>query len=100
VIEAPENVTHTINGAGLVTDLEQWLAQPSNNFGWVLVADEDNSAKGYASREHSNVTLRPQLIVIWTPAAVAADSADVPIPIWALAMLGTALFFGANRRSR
>ena len=100
VIEAPENVTHTITGAGLVTDLQIWLAQPSNNFGWVLVADTDVSAKGYASREHSNVTLRPQLIVTWAPAAVVDGSTDVPIPIWALAMLGAALFFNANRHPK
>jgi hypothetical protein len=97
VIEAPENVTHTISGAGLITDIQQWLTQPSNNFGWVLVADNDASAKGYASREHPNIALRPQLVVTWTPAAVASGSTDVPIPIWALAILGAALFFNLNR---
>lgn len=97
VIEAPENVTHTISGAGLIADVQQWLTQPSNNFGWVLVADTDVSAKGYASREHPTTALRPQLIVTWTPATVDGGSSDVPIPLWAMAMLGAALFFNANR---
>lgn len=97
VIEGTENFTYTITGAGLVADLQQWLAQPSNNFGWELLADADASAKGYASREHPNTALRPQLVVTWTPAQVNGGSTDVPIPIWALGMLGAVLFFNANR---
>jgi hypothetical protein len=97
IIEAPEGVYHQINGSGLATDIQVWINQPTSNFGWALTSEVSSSAKAYASREHTNPAFRPQLIVNWTPAVVVGGSTDVPIPIWALAMLGAALFFNVNR---
>jgi hypothetical protein len=95
MIEAPEGVFHEINGAGLTADVQSWVNQPSNNFGWTFTRDISSSAKAYASRENVNAAFRPQLIVNWTPAV--ASNADVPLPIWAPLLLGAALFFSANR---
>ncbi|PKQ28285.1 MAG: hypothetical protein CVT63_03565 [Candidatus Anoxymicrobium japonicum] len=58
-----------------VTDLVRiWVSQPSQNFGLILLAkagDSDSNVEaGFASREHTDRTLRPQLTVAyWVPAA-------------------------------
>jgi hypothetical protein len=100
VIEAPENITHTITGAGLATDVAHWLAQTNANYGWMLIADADSSAKGFASRENSNSMLRPQLIVNWTPAVSSNnDSTDAPLPIWLSAGLASLMLACVRRYS-
>ncbi len=51
----------------LVADVQAWLADPSSNFGWILIGDETTpSTKRFDSREHSNAANRPQLVVTYT----------------------------------
>jgi len=71
-------------------DVQGWLADPSSNHGWILVGVESNTrnAKRFESRE-SSVSVRPSLRVAYEPAAVMAD--DIPVPAWALGVLGMAL---------
>ena len=57
--------------AGLVADVQGWLDTPASNFGWILVHDDEvtvTTAKRYASREHSDASLRPRLEIGFTPA--------------------------------
>jgi hypothetical protein len=46
-------------------DVRRWLAAPHRNFGWILVGDETTrqNVKSFASREESDVSLRPILEV-------------------------------------
>ncbi|QDV83740.1 Ig-like domain-containing protein [Planctomycetes bacterium TBK1r] len=46
----------------LVADVQSWLADPSSNFGWIMIGDETApSTKRFDSREHANADNRPQL---------------------------------------
>jgi spore coat protein A len=61
--------------AGLVADVQGWLDNPSQNFGWILIGDEGQiqSAKQFATREstESGGAYRPELIVGFTTAALS-----------------------------
>jgi hypothetical protein len=49
----------------MVHDVQSWLDDPSSNFGWVLLGDEDlaSTAKRWDSRENPDETRRPLLTV-------------------------------------
>ncbi|GAB4238267.1 MAG: hypothetical protein Kow00109_12650 [Acidobacteriota bacterium] len=58
----------TFSGAGLVADIEHWLANPDQNFGWILIGNESSNgtAKRLGSRESSNP---PELHIEFDPPA-------------------------------
>ena len=49
----------------LVADIQNWLATPQNNFGWILIGDESTAktAKRFASREATSAANRPTLTI-------------------------------------
>lgn len=51
----------------LLQDVRLWLHNPGQNNGWILVGDESTpqNAKRFATRENSNLRLRPQLEVTY-----------------------------------
>lgn len=55
--------------AGMVADVQSWVNEPSQNFGWMLRGDEsvERTSKRFDSRQSSNAGTKPQLIVIFTP---------------------------------
>ena len=55
---------------GLVADVQAWADQPGTNFGWILIGDESGtSAKRFDSREGAVPSLRPELIIDFSPAS-------------------------------
>ncbi|QSA95751.1 DNRLRE domain-containing protein [Methylococcus sp. EFPC2] len=84
---------------GLVEDVQGWLDQPSTNFGWILINQDETlrqTHRAFYSREWSDPSLRPQLQITY-------ESAPVPVPP-ALWLFGTAIatlagFAGAGSRS-
>lgn len=73
----------------LAADVKAWVDNPSTNFGWILVGDETTrSAKRYLSREAG--ASGPRLTVVYTPPP-AGETARVPVPGLALALLGAGL---------
>jgi glucose/arabinose dehydrogenase len=52
-------------GVGMLADVQNWYANPNNNFGWILRASEDlpRFAKRFNSSEHPSVSTRPVLTV-------------------------------------
>ncbi len=71
----------------LVADVQRWVDDPSANHGWLLRGDEviTQNATRLASREIGDTQARPRLRVSWlTPLA----DAQVPLPPWALGLLG------------
>jgi hypothetical protein len=56
------------SGAGLVADVQEWVASPASNFGWVLRGEEGDTttALRFDSRESSIAANRPQLTVTYT----------------------------------
>ena len=55
--------------AGMVADVQTWLDTPATNFGWLLLGNETTTttAKRFNTREHSDPTTRPALIVEYVP---------------------------------
>ena len=53
----------------LVADVQDFIDNPANNFGWIIIGDENFSgtAKRFDSREISDPTLRPMLTVEFSP---------------------------------
>ncbi len=58
--------SYTWSGPDLIADVEAWVANPSSNFGWILIGDEaaTGSAKRFDSREASDN--RPTLSITYT----------------------------------
>jgi len=55
----------TWESAAMITRVQQWIDQPSTNFGWIAIGDEANSrtAKRLQSRELSEEEQRPALTI-------------------------------------
>jgi hypothetical protein len=57
----------TWSGAGMVADVQSWLASPSSNFGWELIGDESQAASAFRfdTRENGTASFRPALSVTY-----------------------------------
>lgn len=85
---ATASATTTVGGTGsyewsspqLLNDVESWLANPTGNFGWMLIGDETSpgSAKHFISREGTPTSERPQLILTYAQRVTETP----PIPIY------------------
>jgi hypothetical protein len=78
---------------GMIADVQHWIDNPGENFGWCIVADEQDipTAKRFDSRENEAVLRRPKLLLQYTGGPVVetlcpetADSfervfGDVPV---------------------
>lgn len=62
------------SSAQLIADVQNWLDNPSTDFGWLLRGNEviPTSAKRFASRENLDPDARPVLIVEYTPEPATA----------------------------
>jgi hypothetical protein len=71
----------------LVGDVQGWINSPASNHGWMMIGRETGAqnASRLGSRNSTELSARPRLRVSWLDAT--AD-ADIPIPAWALAVLG------------
>ena len=76
--------SYTLSGAGMAADVQFWLVNPAQNFGWMLRGDESTaqSIKEFGSRQGAVV---PQLVINYTPVPEASSAALV------LATLGLAV---------
>lgn len=80
----------------LVTDVQGWISAPATNFGWQLRVDESQippTAKRFGSREQTDPSLRPVLILTYNDPTVGVPAATgVPaLDARALAALAGAL---------
>jgi hypothetical protein len=79
--------------AGMAADVQAWLANPSQNFGWLLRATVETAganAKEFGSRENGTAGNRPSLTVVYT----------VPGPGAGACMMGALAGLAARRRRR
>ncbi|MEM9533386.1 MAG: DNRLRE domain-containing protein [Pseudomonadota bacterium] len=89
-------------GAGLAADVQSFVDDPANNFGWILIGNEGagfGSAKRLNSRENPDLTTRPVLTVTFQPGAAPPPPA-VAVPVLgpgALLALALALLAGGLR---
>lgn len=63
----------------MISDLQNWLDNPAENFGWALIGNESSSktAKRFDSRENSSENNRPVLTVTFTTTVSVAEG-DYP----------------------
>lgn len=69
------------SSSGLVDDVQHWLDNPSENFGWILIGNEsqNKTAKRFDSRENGTESNRPLLTITYTPPTGIEDHmASVP----------------------
>lgn len=59
---------YTWSSAQLITDVQNWLDNPSVNFGWMIKGNESivHTAKRFVSRENTTVANRPRLVITYT----------------------------------
>jgi glucose/arabinose dehydrogenase len=76
-----DNATYSWSSAGLVSDVQLWVDNPAQNFGWLLASQAEGSARsarGFASREGGvNVAA---LEVGYTPAPNQAPTVTIDSP--------------------
>jgi hypothetical protein len=55
----------------MVADVQSWLDGPGGNHGWALLGDESigGTAKRFDSRGNPDPSLRPELLIDYTPPA-------------------------------
>jgi hypothetical protein len=65
------------NSTQLTADVQDWLDNPSNNYGWILIGDEttNQTAKRFASRENTTA-LMPSLSITYS---IPCTAPDVPL---------------------
>lgn len=68
------NLYYSWTGSGVVSDVMGWLANPSENFGWIVITEAELSAKRFNSRE--NVNSPPQLVVHYTTTSLSENQSD------------------------
>ncbi|MEM6937932.1 MAG: DNRLRE domain-containing protein [Pseudomonadota bacterium] len=94
------NGTYTYTGGTMAEDVQLWLDDPSQNHGWILIANPAagfGSAKRLNSRENADGTTRPQLTVTYAgPAVAPAPPVQVPLGggVWAMLLAGAMLLLG------
>jgi hypothetical protein len=78
----------------LVADVQAWVNGTASNYGWIVIGNESGAgtAKGFASREATTTSQRPQLTITYTVA--------VPEPATQALALFAVLFLGWNTLSR
>ncbi|MEZ4689177.1 MAG: DNRLRE domain-containing protein [Ignavibacteria bacterium] len=66
---------YTWNSAEMITDVQNWIDGNSPEYGWIIKGDEADfgTAKRFDSRENSDVSLRPRLIITYTFTGIALD---------------------------
>jgi len=63
----------------LVADIQGWLDDPLNNFGWILINEDENQKqthRAFFSKEWTDPSMRPQLMLTY------ASPVPVPAAFW------------------
>lgn len=66
---------YTWASAQMVTDVQDMLDNPGNNFGWILIGNEvpNQTAKRFDTKENPTPANRPELVITYNPLPTAAD---------------------------
>lgn len=82
---------YTWSSSEMVADVQSWLDNPSESFGWLLLGDEStpSTAKRFDSRQHPDPGVRPVLTLVYTP---------IPEPVPGMTVLGLALILRSLRK--
>ncbi|MEZ4826705.1 MAG: DNRLRE domain-containing protein [Bacteroidia bacterium] len=66
---------NTWAGAGMVADVNYWLAHPDSNFGWILIGNEStaSTSRRFGSHNNADEGQQPRLFVRYTVADASED---------------------------
>lgn len=56
----------TWTGAGMVKDVQDWVAGQASNFGWILLGDEASAGSAVRMNSRQNASGKPTLVVTYT----------------------------------
>jgi hypothetical protein len=94
---ATQSITSVIDAAyiwsstpALVSNVQGWLNAPSSNFGWELINLDETTAtdfRAFFTREVTDPTLRPELDVTFTPAAVPEPESLILVQIGVIGLV-------------
>lgn len=78
---------------GMVADVQAWVDDSSENFGWVIIGNEITipSAKRFDSRENANESYRPLLTIEYSESVPASSGLGLVLLTIALLAAGTFL---------
>ncbi len=80
-VTSAQNAKYSWSGTGLVADVQLWVNNPAQNFGWLLTSLAETSlrsVRGFASRE--NGASVGTLVVNYTPAVNSPPSVSITSP--------------------
>jgi len=75
--------SHTwVSTAEMVADVQGWLDDGANNFGWIIIGDESTlqTARQFGTHEITTAASRPTLVVSFTPLVTAVDDENGKLP--------------------
>ena len=84
------NGSYSWSSPGLIADVESWLANPTSNFGWIIIGDETAASTSKRFNSRSNGSNNPGLVI---------EFSVVPEPGAAVVLLALLPLGGARRRS-
>jgi hypothetical protein len=86
------NQVFTWTSATMAADVQLWLDNPAQNFGWILKANNEStttSFRAFYTRDATNAAFRPTLTINYVPE---------PATLWLLAIGGAVVACVARRR--
>ncbi len=71
--------SYSVESDGMVDDVQQWLDDPSSNFGWILIGNEStgSTSKRFDSRENATEANRPLLTITYST-NTSVEPSDLP----------------------
>lgn len=75
---------YTWSSAGLVSDVQSWVDDPSHSWGWILTGDEVNSssAKRFNSQDNDTTAFYPLLAIIYETADLGLYVTNIIEGFW------------------
>lgn len=73
LVDSLTNVAKTWTSAAMINDVQSWLTNPSNNFGWMIVNQSEaaaSTARTFYSSEVATAAYHPQLEITYATATV------------------------------
>src|SRR5439155_21950009 len=72
------NTTYIWSGSGLIADVQGWVSNPANNFGWVILANEIDAGNAQRLNTRENSSNPPQLTVTYQVSSVTPTPTATP----------------------
>src|SRR5262249_14293077 len=71
----------TWSSAGLVSDVQGWVHNPTTNFGWMIVGDEttNGTSRLFVSSESPHTDYRPALTIVYDVPTIGTQPASATI---------------------